>query len=155
MQYRQYGSGQAKLSFLKNVREDNIPEFVNLEEIENLANEDAWFEFQDIPLGAWADKNLRQMAIESDCKAVYDAHFDWASGYVHGNWASVRDTVYVTCVNPLHRLHRIPSPPRSNMASILNDAFKLINRMLDELNHLYPSFKPRIRWHKQRDEKAV
>jgi hypothetical protein len=57
----------------------------------------------------------------------------------------------VTCLNPLHRFHRIPAPPKSYMPSILPDACKLVNRMVDDLNHLYPSFKQRLKWHNNDD----
>jgi hypothetical protein len=57
----------------------------------------------------------------------------------------------VTCLNPLHRFHRIPAPSKSYMPSILPDACKLVNRMIDDLNHLYPSFKQRLKWHNNDD----
>ena len=147
-QYRSYGSGQTKLAFLKNLREADVPEFVDLGLMEQLANEDMWMEFQDIELGNWANLNLRKMAEVGGIKSVYDRYYDWSSGYAHGHWTCVRDTVFVHCLNPLHRFHRIPAPPKSNMPSILPDACKLVNQMIDDLNHLYPSFKPRLKWHK-------
>jgi Family of unknown function (DUF5677) len=146
-QYRNYGSGQAKLSFLKNLREEDVPDFINLKELENLANEDMWLEFQNISLGSWANSDLRKMATEAGCKDVYDKFYGWSSSFAHGHWVSVRDTVFATCMNPLHRLHRIPAPPRI-MPSMLSDACSLVNRMLDDLNKLYPTFKLRMRWHK-------
>lgn len=147
LQYRSYGSGQVKLAFLKNLREKDVPEFVDLALMEHLANEDMWMEFQDIELGNWADLNLRKMAEAGGIKNVYDKYYDWSSGYAHGQWICVRETVFVNCLNSLHRFHRIPAPPKSDMPSILPDACKLVNRMLDDLNHLYPSFKPRLKWH--------
>lgn len=152
LQYRRYGSGQAKLAFLKNLREEDVPGFVDLKLLEELANEDMWMEFQDIELGHWAKLDLRKMADEAGVKDVYDKYYDWSSGYAHGHWTCVRDTVFVNCLNPLHRFHRIPAPPKSNMPSILVDACKLVNRMLDDLNHLYPAFKPRLKWHHQAKE---
>ncbi|AVF03757.1 MULTISPECIES: DUF5677 domain-containing protein [Devosia] len=144
-QYRNYGSGQAKLAFLKNLRFEDAPDFVDLEMLEKLANEDVWMEFQSVELGHWANLNLRKMADEAGVKDVYDRYYDWTSGFAHGQWASVRDTVMVTCLNPLHRFHRVPSPTPMPMPSILPDAQKLLNRMLDDLNQLYPSFKPRLK----------
>ncbi len=148
-QYRSYGSGQAKLTFLKNIQFDDAPHFIDIPLMEFLANEDMWMEFQDVDLGHWANLNLRKMAEAAGAKDTYDKFYDWASGYAHAQWACVRDTVYVNCLNPLHRFHRIPAPPRANMPSVLADACKLANRMLDDLNHLYPQFKPRIVWHKE------
>lgn len=149
LQYRRYGSGQTKLAFLKNLREEDVPAFIDLSLLDRLANEDMWLELQDIKLGHWADLDLRKMSQEGGVKEVYDKHYDWASGYAHGHWVCVRDTVFTTCLNPLHRFHRIPAPPNYNMPSILSDTCRLVNRMLDDLNQLYPSFKPRLKWHNQ------
>jgi hypothetical protein len=72
MQYRNYGTGQAKLTYLKNVSVDDLPSFTTRELLEHLVNEDQWLEFQDIKFGAWADKNLRKMSEEAGVKDVYD-----------------------------------------------------------------------------------
>jgi hypothetical protein len=132
LQYRRFGSGQGKLAFLKNVRQDEVPEFFDLEMIERLANEDMWLEFHDVEIGNWANLNLRTMAEQAEVKDVYDKFYDWSSGYSHGHWLCVRDTVFVNCMNPLHRFHRIPGPPVTTMPSVLPDGCKLINRMLDD-----------------------
>lgn len=147
LQYRSAGAGQIKLAFLKNIREEDAPEFVDLPLMEALANEDRWMEFQDIPLGHWANLNLRKIAEEAGVKDVYDRYYDWTSNYTHGQWGAVRDAALTTCLNPLHRFHRIPAFMKGNMPSIIPDGCKILNRMLDDLNKLYPSFKPRIRAH--------
>lgn len=146
-QYRNYGSGQSALSFLKTVDLSDAPSYVDLDTLEMLANEDAWLETKDILIGAWAKKNLREMAIECDRKEVYDKYYDWLSGFSHSHWGAVRDTAFTICLNPLHRLHRIPvfGHPKP---SVLIELCKLLNLMLDDLNTLYPAFKPRLRWHK-------
>ena len=153
LQYRNYGNGQTALAFLKTIDLEEAPDFIDMKRLEILANEDAWFESKDINIGAWADKNLRAMAQEAGVKDVYDQYYDWTSGFVHGHWGAVRDSVFTTCLNPLHRLHRIPRSLQP-MPSVLADCckLKLSNRLLDELNTLYPSFKPRIRWHKPPQE---
>ncbi|MEQ8693839.1 MAG: DUF5677 domain-containing protein [Gammaproteobacteria bacterium] len=148
-QYRAYGAGQAKLAFLKNISNEESPFFLDLEMLERLANEDVWMDFQDIDLGQWNGTNLRTMATEAGVKPEYDKYYDWLSGFVHGQWATVRDSVFVNGLNPLHRFHRIPGPPVMVMPSILPDACKLANRMLDTLNSLYPTFKPRLKVYKK------
>lgn len=153
LQYRKYGQGQSKLAFLKNIREEEIPDFIDLEALEDFANEDRWMELEDIELGHWANLNLRKMSEEVGLKDLYDKYYDWSSGYVHGQWSSTRSTVFINCFNPLHRFHRIPGPMASEMPSILTDVWKLLNRMLDDLNTLYPAFKPRLTWHKKTTEK--
>jgi len=144
-QYRNYGSGQTKLSFLKHITSDDVPDYVSLEELEMHANCDMWMEFQDINLGAWDNKNLRAMANEAGIKDIYDKYYDWPSGFVHGNWSAVRDTTFELCLNPLHLFHRVASFPRIDMNDALIDAGKLVNMLLDELNKLYPPFKPRLK----------
>jgi len=147
VQYRNYGSGQAKLSFLKMVdlASEDMPAFVKKDDLEELANEDRWLEFVDIDLGSWAKMNLREMSERAKKKDIYDKYYGWASGYVHGHWSAVRDTVFDLCGNPLHRFHRIPGPPRINMGDATPDAVKLTNLTLDLINALYPSFKARIK----------
>jgi hypothetical protein len=147
-QYRSYGMGQAKLAFLKNVREEDIPEFIALEDLHTIANDDMWLEFVDIELGSWGKLDLRKMSETGGAKDLYDKYYSWASGFTHAQWNAVRDTTFTTCFNPLHRYHRVFAPMRP-MPSVLPDCCKLINRMLDDINTLYPSFKVRIDWHKR------
>lgn len=146
VQYRNYGAGQTALAFLKTSGSDEVPDYIDLKRLEMLANEDAWMEMLDIKIGSWASKNLREMSEEAGVKGIYDSYYDWPSGFVHGHWGSVRDAVFTTCMNPLHRLHRVPRLIQT-MPSILTDCCKLCNQILDELNDLYPDFKPRINWH--------
>ena len=65
-----YGTGQAKLAFLKlaDLEDQDIPSYVTLEELEELANEDRWKEFVDIDLGNWAKLDLRRMSDEAGVK---------------------------------------------------------------------------------------
>ena len=144
LKHRDYGNGQAKLSLLKNLAAENVPHFVDLERLESLANEDKWLEFNDINLASWAEQNLRAIAIEAGAKDIYDGYYDLCSGYTHGHWSAIRDAAFVTCFNPLHRFHKIPSPINFDMRSILDDGISLINRMLDELGTIYPGMDHRI-----------
>jgi hypothetical protein len=144
--YRMYGNGQAKLAYLKlvDLSDAEIPSYVKIDELEQLANEDRWQEFVEIDLGSWAKKDLRRMSEEAGVKDVYDRFYSWPSGYVHGHWMAVRDSVFDLCVNPLHRYHRIPTAPRIDMESVAIDIVKLINLTLDLLSKLYPPFTPRL-----------
>jgi hypothetical protein len=145
LQYRNYGVGQSKLALLKNLRAEQLPDFVYLEDLLRYANEDIWQEFMPINLKSWAERNLRKMAAEAGVKETYDKYYDWSSGYVHGHWGAIRDSVFAVCLNPLHRYHRIPFVPRLDMPSVLPDAARMINLMIDIVNHLYPTFKRRIK----------
>lgn len=152
-QFRNYGTGQSKLSFLKNLREENLPSFVNLEDLQQYANEDYWQEFTEINLKSWSQLNLREMSEEAGIKNFYDKYYDWSSGFVHGHWGAIRDTCFRICLNPAHRYHRIPLVPRVDMPDVLSDMGKIINLMLDIVEKLYPSFKPRVK-HPQKNEAA-
>jgi|SRR5690554_45252 len=142
--YRSYGAGQAKLAFLKldEVLEDK-PGYLKKESIEALANEDMYMDFQDIDLGNWAKIDLRKMSQVAGCKDIYDAYYSWPSSYAHGQWCAVRDVVFTTCHNPLHRLHRIPRPAPRYEDGAEKDLILLFNKILDLLNDIYPSFEKR------------
>lgn len=145
--YRTYGTGQAKLAYLKlePLEEDDLPDFVKIEELEELANDDVWLEFQNVNIGSWSGSDLRKMSEVAGVKDLYDKYYGWPSGFVHGQWGAVRDTVFEVCLNPLHRLHRIPAAPRTDMGSVASDALRLTNVLLDRLNAAYPPFKPRLK----------
>lgn len=144
--YRSYGSGQAKLAFLKSFDLDDrrLPDYVNVIELDAMANEDAWMEFVAIDVGHWAGADLRRMSEEAGVKEIYDKYYSWPSGYVHGQWGAVRDTAFGVCLNPVHRYHRIPTSPRMNMGSVAPATFRLTNLLLDLLNKAYPTFKHRL-----------
>ncbi len=138
-QWRIYGSGQVKLAFLKAQESScDLPSFYSSEELEQLANEDIWQEYLDIDLGHWTKGNLRWMAIEADEKELYDNFYGWSSGFVHAQWGAIRDTDFVTCHNPLHRLHRIPRAIARRQASVEKDAVELLNGMIEIVDRLYP-----------------
>lgn len=137
-QWRMYGAGQVKLAFLKaEEATGDIPSFYEAEELQRLANEDIWQEYLDIDLGHWTKGNLRWMATECGEKDLYDRFYGWSSGFVHAQWGAIRDTDFVTCHNPLHRLHRIPRLIPRRQESIEADAIELTNGMLDLLDALY------------------
>ena len=143
--YREYGAGQAKLSFLKL---DEQPElegsFVSIDTLKSLANEDRWQEFQDIALGHWDASNLRQMSEKTGTKDAYDRYYPWASAFVHANWAAVRNGGFRLCINPLHRLHRILVNESNSLEDVVPDAVRLTDRILEIVGQLYPGFPARL-----------
>ncbi len=145
--YRNYGTGVAKLAFLKLEQAlGDAPSFVDPNTLEEIANEDVWQEFVNVNLGHWADRNLRELSIEGDTKDLYDAYYDWTSTFSHSQWGAVRDSNFITCHNPLHRLHRIPRPMHRLLPSVVPDAVRLVNRTIDLLERAYPQIErlPRI-----------
>lgn len=136
--YRVYGAGQAKLAFLKTQQAyGDLPNFLDESTLHSIANEDTWQEYVDIDVGHWASSNLRKLAIDCGAKDIYDKYYDWSSGFIHGNWAAVRDTNFVSCHNPLHRLHRIPRAAHRSLNSVEPDAIRLANDMIAILEKLF------------------
>jgi len=143
--YRVYGSGQAKLAALKLDEAVGQPLSVSNEQLREIANEDMWEEFIDIDLGHWADANLRQLSIDAGVKEDYDRFYSWTSMYIHGHWGAVRSTVFDTCGNPLHRLHRIPRLSPQVQPDVIFDAVALVDKTLDLVDRAYPSFRERLK----------
>lgn len=142
--YRVHGSGQAKLIFLKLDSDLEKPEFINLETLNTLANEDVWQEFLPINLGHWKNSNLRKLSIEADAKDEYDQFYAWTSAYTHGHWGPIRESVLAICGNPLHRLHRIPLVEALPLPDVISDACRLVDKILDLLDKSYPSFQLKV-----------
>jgi len=141
--HRVYGAGQAKLSFLKLDDLSEKPKYIDIEYLKHIVNEDVWQEYISINLGHWENSNLRKMSEQIGLKDEYDKYYNWTSSYTHGNWGAIRDSVFVTCGNPLHRFHRIPSlVPRQE--SVLPDAISIFNKILELLDNTFPSFTERL-----------
>lgn len=136
--YRHYGTGQAKLALLKIAEATSQPHSVTAEQLDRIANEDVWDEFVDIELGNWAGTDLRRMAEESGTKEVYDMYYGWNSGFSHGQWAAVRDASLTTCLNPLHRLHRIPLIGLRELGDAFPDARSIVEALVADLLRVYP-----------------
>lgn len=143
--FRRYGVGQAKLILLKLKEAERPPHSISIETLERLANEDVWQEFVDIDLGSWAGVDLRKMAEESGTKDVYDAHYGWNSGFAHGHWAALRDVTLTTCLNPLHRVHRVPTGTDRDLGDVVPDAIEIVEAMIDDLLRAYPGAEISLR----------
>ncbi len=143
-EFRSYGTGQLKLIYLKTKESKKKSACIDEDRISSLANEDEWIEFISINLGHWTENNLRTMSEEIQQKEIYDNYYSYTSGYLHSNWAAIRESVMQKCINPLHRLHRLPEYEMPIMNSVLKDAYFLVNQSLDCLNQAYPKFKPRL-----------
>lgn len=142
--YRSYGSGQLKLVYLKLKELEEQISSVDINELADLANEDKWVEFVAINLGHWDSVNLRTISEEVGLKTFYDKFYNYTSGYIHANWGAIRESVYQKCVNPLHRLHRVPTYDLPLMSSITIDAIEVTNYILESLSEAYPKFEFRL-----------
>jgi hypothetical protein len=148
-EYRSYGTGQAKLAFLKldeitEISPDDLPNSIDVQLLEALTNEDRWQEFVEIKLGHWDASNLRKTSEAANEKGTYDRFYGWTSSFVHGNWAAVRVTEFDVCANPLHRYHRVLRSSALALADVVADTAALVNRTLALVDRLYPAFPARV-----------
>jgi len=142
--YRAYGAGQAKLVYLKLEEMDEELSFVDIETLERLANEDIWEEFLPIELGHWGKLDTRKLSEAAGFKDVYDRFYGWTSTFAHGHWGAIREAVYDTCGNPLHRLHRIPRESARSLPDVLPDACSCVDKVLELVSSCYPEFPHRV-----------
>ncbi len=66
------------------------------------------------------------------------------SAFMHGHWAALHDSVYDTCGNPLHRLHRIPREGTRLLPDVISNACRLIDRILLLVDQCYTDFSDRV-----------
>jgi len=136
-QFRNYGVGKAKLSYMKQERSAS-PSFVDTGLLEALANEDYWEEYTSIELGHWRGKDLRRLAEATGTKDLYDTYYDWTSQHGHGHWGAIRESQFVVCMNPLHRFHRVLADSTLPLGDIIPDAAIVMDRILELVRHAYP-----------------
>jgi len=111
--YREFGLGRQKL-FKLHV-EDYVAEHETEEEhadvldaLQAAVNDEIMEEFRKIDLGGnFAGVSLRQMAIDTELKSLYDLNYQQLSAEAHGEWTSLTGYDLRRCVNPLHGFHRI------------------------------------------------
>lgn len=142
--FRVYGAGQAKLAFLKLDTRSDQPSYVDIETLDRLANEDVWQEFLPINVGHWDASNLRALSEAAGVKDVYDRFYAWTSSFTHGHWGAVRDSVFDTCGNPLHRLHRIPREDPRVQPDVVPDVGEVVDHMLALVDVAFPHFTLRL-----------
>jgi hypothetical protein len=144
--WRAYGVGQAKLSSLKlDQLPGSPPHYLDADNLTKIANEDLWEELVAVDLGHWTRADLRKLSEKVGLKDLYDRYYGWTSAYGHAHWGAVRESIYATCLNPLHRGHRFPvceKPPP--LPAVKEDLRVLLNAILSELDSAYPAFDSRI-----------
>jgi hypothetical protein len=109
--YRAHGIGNLKLlrDHTRNDLGDSEDEQVRsyLEHLDDRVNFelDEWV--QTVNVGAFSNTTIRQMAIDTDLKRLYDLTFAPMSSENHGEWVPVRDYDTTACTEPLHGGHRV------------------------------------------------
>lgn len=142
--YREYGSGQASLIERK-YHDDNLESpMVDINRVRDIANEDKWQEYVPINLGNWDATDLRTISAAVGEKDLYDKYYPYTSGFMHSSWGAVREASMQSCLNPLHRLHRIPMFGLPVMPSANEDCRQILNKIFDLVNQSYPTFEHKI-----------
>lgn len=138
--YRGYGSGQASLIERK-YHDDNFEsQMVDINKVRDIANEDKWQEYVPINLGNWDASDLRKISIAVDEKDLYDKYYPYTSSFIHAGWGAVREASMQSCLNPLHRMHRIPMFSLPVMLSVNEDCRQMLNKIFGLVNQTYPTF---------------
>jgi len=143
--FHSYGTGQAKLIYLKLKDSRQKIGCLNLSDIKNIVNEDTWAEFVPINLGHWDSSDLRKMSGYAEVKDVYDRFYNYTSSYVHGTRVAIRKSVYQSCHNLLHRAHRIPSFEFPLMNSVIDDTSEILNKIIECFSRAYPPFNYKLK----------
>lgn len=135
-----YGLGQLKLHLeRRKALLGNDPPDPREEAL--IKHEEGWMESQrisvltDVDFGSWSDLNTRKMAEEAGCLDFYEHVYVPFSGAAHSMWQHVGRYNTKTCLNPLHRVHRVPCIPDTGIdpdylhlaAKYLRKAFSLFD----------------------------
>ena len=139
-QFVEYGLGQEKLLLEHmNARLDELdPNSAILrKEIEGMRswiNSQLITDFLPVNVGSWTKKSVREMAEDTGSLAIYNLSYTPFSSVVHGMWNAIAKINLKFCINPLHRLHRVPSleePP------IYLEAARHAAQVMDESFHAW------------------
>ena len=113
--FKRFGAGRLKL------RKLHLEDFVDAEELsgefeehlkylEARVNRETLEEFQAVDLGGnFAGTSIRDMAIESGLKRLYDLDYAPLSAEHHGEWQSLEEWDLAASNDPLHQGHRFGS----------------------------------------------
>lgn len=142
--FRQYGSGQAHLISKKLKHSLADTHCVDGAWINAFLEEEQAKYFTDIELGDWSGTNIRSRSEQGGTKDLYDSYYDYSSSILHGDWLGAATMGTTWDLNPFHRLQRIPRLYPRNFPSVIPDLFRVLNRLLDNLNVVYPKLEFRL-----------
>jgi len=111
----EYGLGQEKLA-LEHLRarlDETDPRTrvltEQVEEMDDWINSQLLMDLLPVNVGSWTKKTVRDMAQECDCLEIYNLAYAPFSSVLHGTWNAIARFNLRICLNPLHKLHRVPS----------------------------------------------
>ena len=146
----EYGQGKEKLQILHS--QDTYPDekSAGSKDSHGLASElgsEFFIESLNINLGNWIDKNVRDMAIECNMHKEYALFYNPTSEDVHGSWISIKKSSLMNCMNPLHRLHRIPrryNPLDPDLFDIIADIVEDVIKTCEN-QYKFPKFNGKLK----------
>ena len=145
-QYRQYGSGKLHLIWKKLKEEGMDASMISMPALEYLANEDKMTEFASITVGNWVNMDLRKISNAIGENKMYEKYYGYVSGYIHADWGAIREASFQLCLNPLHRMHRIPNYRLpTHLPGSGEDNRLIVNKILRAVDKSYPEFKHRFK----------
>lgn len=106
--YIAYGLGQEKLIVEHRKRQIEL-DGNNPEEDSIIKSMESWIDFQhytfmtDVNVGSWAGLSVREMAIQSNCKELYDLAYLPFSTTAHNMWNHISKFNLTISQNPLHK----------------------------------------------------
>lgn len=65
--------------------------------------------FTEVNIGSWSGTDTRRMAEEANCLGLYRFAYSPFSRATHSMWPHVSQYNLKPCINPLHRMHRVPT----------------------------------------------
>lgn len=111
--YILHGLGQEKLflEHLENSQEDEKNDLFakGLHAIRSWINEQRYTFLTEVNVGSWSGISTRQMAIEADCKDLYDFAYLPFSASTHNMWNHVGKYNLEQSKNPLHKFALFPT----------------------------------------------
>lgn len=136
-----YGLGQEKLQIehLKTSKKEYDPRVEQLIDArEDWVNSQRYTFMTDVDIGSWSGLTTREMADQVGELNLYNFSYTPFSACGHNMWNHVGRFNLETCINPLHKLHRIPANPEldadfdvvMNSAKYLEKTFRKVDEKL-------------------------
>jgi hypothetical protein len=153
--YVVYGLGQLKLQLehLKaQVQADGGDPSTDplVTSFEQALNAERLTAFTEVNIGSWSGTDTRKMAEEAGCLDLYRFAYQPFSRATHSMWPHISGYNLKPCINPLHRMHRVPDdwdPPLD--ADFLYRAAKYVHksmRLFDRKTGVVVSAESSFRW---------
>jgi hypothetical protein len=106
--------------------------------------------FVEVNIGNWSGTDMRSMAVEANCLDLYRFAYSPFSRATHSMWPHISQYNLKPCINPLHRMHRVPTDEEWPLdVDYLYRAAKYVDktmRLFDGKTGLEPNTESSFRW---------